>query len=270
MSSIYGHKTAIERSNQNKIKKAFGGDTDKVLSAKDIGTNVNWKTSFKNEGIAIPISQSELNKQGSEENRRLFEEREAWKEKIKQQEKNMRKKSYSRDTTSDDISIGELNKMLKEKSIARMQVRQLLKKKPEKIDYHAVNKIIGEASVSSAKRSQRLRKERIAAKERRVKIYADRVKRLQKAERSQLKYRRKLSAILNKKKKEETFSSSEIKQMYAQNYRGQNDGNILHAQDFFLNSDNRARSNRDNGNIMQTTNFILGGVKKGKISGGIL
>lgn len=117
--------------------------------------------------------------------------------------------------------------------------------------------IIVETGVSSEKISQRLRKDRIAKKVARAEMYQQRMKTLAKAERTQIKAQRRLSAILNRKHKEQLMTSGEMKQMYGRALPEGNDGNILHAQNLFTSSDNRERSSRTGGNILQAENLLM-------------
>lgn len=120
---------------------------------------------------------------------------------------------------------------------------------------------VKEKKATKKQTTDALRTDRLAKKELRVREYKQRLNRLKKAERAQASLQKKISTLLNKKKKEQLMTQTEYKQMYGQVQSG-TDYNLLHAPNFFTSTDNRVKANRDMGSILRAPNLILGNRKR--------
>ena len=102
---------------QKQVKKRFKDDADKIDSSS-YSHDSNLSNLMDDIGH-IPKTQSEIDSRGAHEAHMLFEERKRTQENVFDMFKRMKSPTYQKDTTKDDISILDLNKMLSEKAKAR-------------------------------------------------------------------------------------------------------------------------------------------------------
>lgn len=179
------------------------------------------------------------------------------------------KKGFQGDMATDGTDIKELKKLATLKNKAASEVRANLAAKAkhkEKLDFRIADKIIKDASRDVAKEksklTQKLRADRLAKKELRVQEYKDRLRRLRNADRMQAKVQRRLSQVLNRRRKEQMLTQGEVKAMYGRE-NTQNDGILLHARDPFFSNDGRETSVKTNSNILNAQNLLLRTSPKG-------
>ena len=105
--------------------------------------------------------------------------------------------------------------------------------------------------------SQKLREDRLKNKEARNKVRQAKLERFQRAEKTSMNIQRKLSAILNKRKSEQSMSRNEVARMYQQNYQEGQDTNILRTPNKFTQSDGRTNSVIQDSNILHAPNYLM-------------